>query len=99
MLTSYFEYCATRMQHFKANFSKQYKDTLCMFKCSHEDSQQNILICPKIRETDPTIQTGDIKYEDIFSNNPLKMKSTLKILNKLLVIRNQLIEDEHNKES
>ena len=89
----------TRMQPFKANFSKQYQDTLCIFKCSHEDSQQNILICPKIRQTDPTIQTNKIKYEDIFSNNPLKMKSTLKVLNKLLDVRNQQIDDEHKDES
>ena len=40
----------TRMQPFKANFSKQYKDTLCVFKCGHEDSQKNILICQKIRQ-------------------------------------------------
>ena len=87
------------MQPFKANFSKQYKETSCVFKCTHEDTQQNILICPKIRKTDPTIQTSEITYEDLFSDNPLKMKSTLKILNKLLVVRNQLIEDQNKEET
>ena len=89
----------TCMQPFKANFSKQYKDTLCMLKCSHEDSQQNILICPKIRQQDPNIQMNKITYEDLFSNNPLKMKSTLKVLTKLMAIRNQLIEAENKDES
>ena len=87
------------MQPFKANFSKQYKDTLCTFKCSHEDTQQNILLCPEIRKTDPTIQTSKITYEDLFSDNPLKMKSTMKILNKLLVVRNQIIEDQNKEET
>ena len=32
----------TRMQPFKANFIKQHKDMLCIFKCGHEDSQKNI---------------------------------------------------------
>ena len=84
----------TRMQPFKANFRKQYKDTDCVFKCGHEDTQKNILICQKIRDKYPTVQTSNVTYEDIFSNNPLKMKSTLKVLNKLLDFRKQIIEDE-----
>ena len=89
----------TRMQPFKANFSKQHKDTLCIFKCSHEDSQKNILFCQKIRQTYPSVEINNVTYEDIFSNNPLKMKSTLKVLNKLLDLRKQIIEDENKEET
>ena len=87
----------TRMQPFKANFSKQYKDTLCMFKCAHEDTQQNLLICPVMRQQYPEIQTSNINYDDIYSNSPLKMLPTLKVLNKLLDYRNQKIEAEKTK--
>ena len=36
----------TRMQEFKINFRNKYENTSCKLKCSHEDAQENILLCP-----------------------------------------------------
>ena len=84
----------TNMQQFKINFSKQYENTSCIFQCDHEDSQQNILVCPKIRQKFPEIQIqiDNINYKDIYSNNLIKMRNTVQILNKLLECRKKMIE-------
>ena len=85
------------MQQFKINFSKQYENTSCIFQCDHEDSQPNMLICPKIRQKCPEIQIDKIKYKDIYSNNTIKMGNTVKILNKLLECRKKLIEAQKHE--
>ena len=59
---------------------KQYLDQSCLLKCSitHIDSQQNMLICKKLKEN---VKYSEVKYTYIFSE---EIRKQLKITNTYL---------------
>ena len=72
------------MADFKANFKNGNIDLTC-FSCPSEDRQDHILYCDLITSNLPEAST--VKYETIFSNKPLKMLQTIKVIKKALQYR------------
>ena len=87
------------MANFKANFKKGQDEYLCPLDSLHEDSQENFLKCQVIQYYLPEIETSNINYYDIFSNNPLKNKITMEFLNKAYKIRENLLEIKNKEQN
>ena len=68
------------LEEVRANFKKQYLDQSCLLKCSitHIDSQQNMLICKKLKEN---VKYSEVKYTYIFIE---EIRKQLKITNTYL---------------
>ena len=83
------------MQDFKLNYGNKYKiSTKCKLGCSHEDNQENIVSCPILKQKLPDLETENISYRDIFSNNIRKVVSTANVLSKLLSKRLELLRGD-----
>ena len=80
------------MSKFKINFRNGSDDIKCPLGCQHDDSQQNILKCDAINSELPQLSTSKVLYNDIFSNNPLKIKATMDLLIKSYKIREDMLE-------
>ena len=77
----------TRMASFKANFKKGNVNLLCL-NCGDEDRQEHILSCDPIVTKFP--ESKSIQFKTIYSNNPVEMLKTLKIIKKALNYREKL---------
>ena len=75
------------MANFKANFKKGNVDLTCS-NCGEEDRQDHILSCDEIVTKFQESKT--IQYKTIFSNNPVEMSKTLKVIKKALNHREKL---------
>ena len=75
----------------KSDFKGVYTDTACPMKCGLNDTLPHILGCTELRRhhksTDVSI--SDCQYEDVFSENIGRQKSTTEIYRQLLEIRNE----------
>ena len=80
------------MTKFKINFRNGSDNIQCQLGCQHDDSQQNILKCDAINSELPQLSTSKVLYNDIFSNNPLKIKATMDLLIKSYKIREDMLE-------
>ena len=61
------------MLDLKVNFRQMYKEEnlSCPLKCPEDDSQEHLLVCPKIQTS--LLTTADtIEYEDLFSDDIFK---------------------------
>ena len=83
----------TRMAQFRINFRNGSDDIQCSLGCQHEDSQQNIIKCDAIKSQSPELATLKVSYNDIFSNNPSKIKNNMEILIKAYKIRENILEN------
>jgi hypothetical protein len=69
------------MLDLRVNYKQMYKneDLMCPLKCIQLDSQQHLLVCPKIEST--LVSTSDSPvYEDLFSEEVNKVKNLANIL-------------------
>ena len=84
----------TRMYAVKANFSRQYENTnmLCDLCKSSECTQQHLFQCPIIKGFIPEMNSSSVKYEYLFGNTT-QMKQVVKMLEKIIEIREQLLQD------
>ena len=76
----------------KTDFRSMYADVNCPLGCSHTDTIPNILTCPAIQAQVQTgmMALGELKYEDIFSNDTVKQKQVTARYRKYLEIRETL---------
>ena len=81
----------TRMLPVGDNFGK--KEELCPLCCLQRNTQFHLLECVVIKMHCPEILANntDSKYEDIFSDDPVKMNNVSKYLESSLRKREQLI--------
>ena len=68
--------------------SKKRNIDLSCLNCGEEDRQDHILSCDPIVTKFP--ETKSIKYQTIFSNNPVELSKTLKVIKKALNHREKL---------
>ena len=80
------------MSNFKCNFKNGSDEYLCPLDYLHDDSQENLLKCNFVKCHLPELSSTEIKYDDLFSNNPAKIKITMELLIKAFKIRESLIE-------
>ena len=79
----------TRMLDVKRNYKNKYlsknrsdyESLLCEICKGHEDNTENIFLCPELSNT------GENKFDDLFSRNIDKMLNALKQFQKLWIIR------------
>ena len=76
----------------KTDFRSMYADVNCPLGCNHTDTIPNVLTCPVIQTQVQTsdMALGDVKYEDIFSNDTVKQKQVTAMYRKYLEIRETL---------
>ena len=79
----------TRMSDVKMNFSSQYVNLNCSLGCDEFESQEHLINCDKIESN---LDNNDVDYEDLFSNNILKLKNIAKKLSSALEAKNKIIE-------
>ena len=60
----------------RCDFPGMYKDRLCPLGCGDSDTLPNILSCKVLKQhqTSDRLTNGNIKFEDIFSNDTYKQK-------------------------
>ena len=78
----------------RSDFGALYPDKLCPLGCGDIDNIPNILSCKILIEKHKTkqiINSGNVQYSDIFSNNIRKQKEVTELYRQLLEIRNQMI--------
>ena len=84
----------SRALNCKVNFKNRYKkdDLLCILCYKEQDTQQHILVCKALQNKLESNDMVDYKitYEDIYSN-PQKQKVITRIFAKLLVIRENMM--------
>ena len=84
----------TRMADVNENFKNNFKyEGVCPLCKISQDNQSHLLICPKLRDVNPTLNVKR-NYMDIFSNDVLKVYECTRILIEALQTRkNILIQD------
>ena len=87
----------TRMMKFKANFPNGTDDLQCPLGCLEDDRQERLLSCPVIVAHHPELAATTIKYFDIFSGDPAKIRNTTDNLMKVFKIRETLIESQQQQ--
>ena len=89
-------YCLrVRMVQCKYNYKQKYRadDLLCPICGNHPDSQQGIFSCPSIFSDEKIIEEAQgIEYDDIYGTLP-KQIVAVKLWTKILLRRNQLIQN------
>ena len=72
----------------RANFKKSYSDLTCPLKCDniHEDTQENLLTCSKLRYL-----SESVNYNDLFCSNTDKQLSATKVYIKILKKREEIL--------
>ena len=85
----------------KRNFKGVYKENLdCPLMCwgSNDapitDTQEHMLVCSKLNKNSREICSNTVTYNNIFSSDVLKQKEMVKIFEKLIDKRNNLLEDQ-----
>ena len=66
---------------------------MCPLGCGDMDTIQNILSCKILRQnhTSVNLVSGEVKYEDIFSKDIHKQKQVTALYEKLIQIRNTIL--------
>ena len=77
----------------RSDFPGLYKDKLCPLGCGEQDTIPNILTCKVISQyhKSDSVAQEEIQYNDIFSENIQRQKQITELFEKLLDIRNRLI--------
>ena len=83
----------TRMMNFKSNFKNGNNDISCIFGCTHDDSQEDLLKCEGIKSTITEIDKTKFKYLDIFLCDLSKLKATILLLQKAFKVRESIHDD------
>ena len=78
----------------KTNFKNLFSEYSCPLKCGseHEDSQENLLICPALTKK---VNTNGIIYKDIFGAEVMQLRA-IKVYTQLFAERTKLLEKEHH---
>ena len=76
----------------KNDFRGLNTDIKCPLMCDKDDTLPHILECNvlKYHYTSSAISQGDVKYEDVFSNNIVKQKQATELYQQLLEIRTNI---------
>ena len=86
-----FLYRTRMVKNFAVNFKNSATDLSCPLCHSTPDCQNHLLDCKEIVTVMPEISTTEVQYEDIFENDPDKMKNAIKLLDKAMIKRNELL--------
>ena len=79
------------VRNFAVNFKNSATDLSCPLCPSPPDCQNHLLDCKEIATVMPELSTTEVQYEDIFKNDPTKMKNAIKLLDKASNKRNELL--------
>ena len=85
----------SKMEDIKSNFKKKYQDLDCPLKCdkTHVDSQENLLVCTKLK-----INHNSVSHADLFKGVQSKKEAVI-TFQKLLIQRKQVIKETNKKSS
>ena len=77
----------------RCDFPGMFKDKMCPLGCGENDKIENILTCTVLKEyySSNEVSIGKVQYEDIFSKDIYKQKQVTELFEKLLEIRNRLV--------
>ena len=83
----------SRMIPVRNNFKGQYThtDTLCPMGCMDEDTQQHLLVCEELKETNALVPEVPL-YEHLFGNDLGKMLNISRILKSAMKKRKKILE-------
>ena len=77
----------------RADFKGLYKNTECPLECGDIDTIENVLTCSVLKQfhVSGELSPGDIKYEDIFSNDVQKQQKVTELYSQLLKTRDKIM--------